>query len=195
MIYPNKSRISLILATSVFGNNIERKNQLHSLLCHFSIETRAGKHYTNSCLNSVVKLLKLNCDIIVFPQGVFDDNHSILKARIVLARILFEALEFKNIKINLVTIVLEISNLNENNIRKVRTWSSFKAKVTNLKQFAYDEYYKKYKGCNTIMHLLLDDMMLIIAPKMGLSFKKRIFLCMIWMDFGFQMVNILNLPK
>lgn len=146
MIYPNKPRISLIAANSVFDNNIECKNQLHSLLYPFPIETKTGKHYTNNCLNSVVKLLKLNCDIIIFPQGVFDDNHSILKARIVLARILFEALEFKNIKINLVTIVLEISNLNENNIRKVRTWSSFKAKVTNLKQFAYDEYYKSIKG-------------------------------------------------
>lgn len=168
----NKPCISMVSANSLFGSNNERKDKLNELLYPFPVETRAKAHYTDVCLDGAIKLLKSGKDLIIFPQGVFDEKGKISKARTGAIRILFEALDEKKENYRLIPIALSISNINENNIQSSNIWNDFEATISILPKFDYTSYYEDYKKFSSpeerriILHHLVDDIMKEMANKL-----------------------------
>ena len=165
----NRPCISMVSANSLFGSNEERKKKLKGLLFPFPAETRAKKHYTDVCLNGMIKLFQNDKDLIVFPQGVFDEEGKISKARTGTIRILFEALDSEIKNYHLVPIALDVSNISQENIQSSDVWDNFEANITILQEIDYMSYYDKYKKAdalaekNKLLHNLMDTIMKDIA--------------------------------
>lgn len=175
----NKPCVNLVSATSLFGNNHDRKQKLNTLVYPFPIEIRAGEHYTDKCLGGAVDLLCNGINLIIFPQGVFDNSQTIYKARTGMARILFEALELTDLPVNIIPISLNISNINKDNILSSDIWGNFAATVTFLPKFDYNNYYKEYiknetlEQRNIVLHNLMDDLMKKIANNLDKPFLDK----------------------
>lgn len=172
----NNPCISLVSANSLFGSNIERKNKLNDLLYPFPVETRAGEHYTDTCTNGAIDLLSQGKSLIIFPEGVFCEEGTVLKARTGTVRMLFEALERNNTKINLIPIALKVSGVRDENIQSSDVWEDFGADITILPEFDYANYHKEYlvsedtRTKNIILHNMMDDIMKSIAKELGFKY-------------------------
>lgn len=171
--------ISLISSNSLFGTNIERKEKLNDLLYPFPVETRAGEHYTDTCLDGTIDLLSHGKNLIIFPQGVFCKERKVLRARTGVSRILFDTLKQQNIKINLVPIALNVCGINSDNIQSSDVWKDFNASITFLPKFDYSNYYNDYINCNIvkdrnqILHNMMDDIMKSIANHLKFEFEDK----------------------
>ena len=172
----NMPCISMVSANSLFGANEERKRKLNELLYPYPIETRANINYKDVIMNGAIKLLLNGKNIIVFPQGVFDQDKKISKARTGIIRILFEALEYKKEIYNIIPIALDVSNVTLDNIQSSSVWDNFKANVIVLPIVNYSEYYNDYIKCNlkedknSILHDLMDYIMKEIAKRLGYEY-------------------------
>ena len=172
----NKPCISTVSSNSLFGLDEERKNKLKELLYPYPIETRANKNYKDICMEGAIKLLENGKDLIIFPEGVFDQANKISKARTGAIRILFEALDSKENKYNIVPISLSVSNITQDNIQSSEVWNNFEASITILPKFNYRDYYKNYKECtlqeekNIILRDLMDSIMKRIALELNYEY-------------------------
>ena len=165
----NMPCISMVSANSLFGSNEERKEKLNELLYPYPIEMRASTNYKDAIMNGAVKLLLNGKNVIVFPQGVFDKEKKVSRARTGIIRILFDALSVNDEIYNIIPIALEVSNVTLDNIQSSNVWDCFKANITILPRFNYSEYYYNYLKCkfradkNIILHNLMDLIMKDIA--------------------------------
>lgn len=165
----NMPCISMVSSNSLFGSNEERKHKLNEMLYPYPIETRANKQYKDIIFKGAIKILENKNNIIIFPQGVFDNSGKISKARIGVVKILFNTLDSKREKYNIIPIALSISNINMNNIQSSTVWDDFEATISILPSFDYNSYYDKYKKClldnekKEIFHSLIDAIMEKIA--------------------------------
>ena len=172
----NMPCISMVSANSLFGMNEDRKQNLNKLLYPYPIEPRANKHYKYTIFKGATKLLENN-NIVIFPQGVFDHDKKISKARTGAIRILFDALETKKEVYNIIPIALNVSNINEKNIQSSVVWDDFKASISILPPFYYNSYFKKYKRNNSfedkkiILHDLMDTIMKRIADDLNFEYN------------------------
>ena len=168
--------ISMVSSNSLFGINEERKKRLNELLYPYPIETRANKYYKEIIFKGVVKLLKNKKNIIIFPQGVFDEPNKIYKARTGIIRMLFDALGTEKDRYNIISVALHVSNVNINNIQSSDLWDNFKADISILPPFVYNDYYNNYKKAvsiedkKIILHNLMDDIMKIIAYNLNFEY-------------------------
>ena len=168
--------ISMVSSNSLFGINEERKKRLNELLYPYPIETRANKYYKEIIFKGVVKLLKNKKNIIIFPQGVFDEPNKIYKARTGIIRMLFDALDTEKDRYNIIPVALHVSNVNINNIQSSDLWDNFKADISILPPFVYNDYYNNYKKAvsiedkKIILHNLMDDIMKKIAYNLNFEY-------------------------
>ena len=168
--------ISMVSSNSLFGINEERKKRLNELLYPYPIETRANKYYKEIIFKGVVKLLKNKKNIIIFPQGVFDEPNKIYKARTGIIRMLFDTLDTEKDRYNIIPVALHVSNVNINNIQSSDLWDNFKADISILPPFVYNDYYNNYKKAvsiedkKIILHNLMDDIMKIIAYNLNFEY-------------------------
>lgn len=168
--------ISMVSSNSLFGINEERKKRLNELLYPYPIETRANKYYKEIIFKGVVELLKNKKNIIIFPQGVFDEPNKIYKARTGIIRMLFDALGTEKDRYNIIPVALHVSNVNINNIQSSDLWDDFKADISILPPFAYNDYYNNYKKAvsiedkRIILHNLMDDIMKKIAYNLNFEY-------------------------
>ena len=168
--------ISMVSSNSLFGINEERKKRLNELLYPYPIETRANKYYKEIIFKGVVKLLKNKKNIIIFPQGVFDEPNKIYKARTGIIRMLFDALGTEKDRYNIISVALHVSNVNINNIQSSDLWDNFKADISILPPFVYNDYYNNYKKAvsiedkKNILHNLMDDIMKILAYNLNFEY-------------------------
>ena len=168
--------ISMVSSNSLFGINEERKKRLNELLYPYPIETRANKYYKEIIFKGVVELLKNKKNIIIFPQGVFDEPNKIYKARTGIIRMLFDALDTEKDRYNIIPVALHVSNVNINNIQSSDLWDDFKADISILPPFAYNDYYNNYKKAvsiedkKIILHNLMDDIMKKIAYNLNFEY-------------------------
>ena len=168
--------ISMVSSNSLFGINEERKKRLNELLYPYPIETRANKYYKEIIFKGVVKLLKNKKNIIIFPQGVFDEPNKIYKARTGIIRMLFDTLDTEKDRYNIIPVALHVSNVNINNIQSSDLWDNFKANISILPPFVYNDYYNNYKKAvsiedkKIILHNLMDDIMKIIAYNLNFEY-------------------------
>lgn len=188
--------ISLVSTNSLFGTNEKRKRKLNDLLYPFPVETRADKKYINKCLSGAIKLLQEKKDLVIFPQGVFDNKTTISKARTGAARILFNALE-KDATLNINIIPISIKMYTNNiNPQSSEVEKDYSCTVNILSSFNYKTYYNAYKSSaflekrNEIMHKFMDDVMLLIAKDLKVPFTNTYKIYMRWKAFGFQVVNL-----
>lgn len=161
--YILKNAISIVSSNSLFKEG-ERKELYHKLLTPFPLEVRGGKNYTDVCMRKITDLLINHKNIIIFPEGVFSDNDKLLKAKTGAIRILFDAKEI-NKDINIIPICIDIDNLNDERKHLNAPWDNFKANITILEPFKYDDYYKEYLNSKNIdiIRKLIDDIMTEIA--------------------------------
>ena len=168
--------ISMVSSNSLFGINEERKKRLNELLYPYPIETRANKYYKEIIFKGVVKLLKNKKNIIIFPQGVFDEPNKIYKARTGIIRMIFDALDTEKDGYNIIPVALHVSNVNINNIQSSDLWNDFKADISILPPFVYNDYYNNYKKAvsiedkKIILHNLMDDIMKKIAYNLNFEY-------------------------
>lgn len=168
--------ISMVSSNSLFGINEERKKRLNELLYPYPIETRANEYYKEIIFKGVVKLLKNKKNIIIFPQGVFDEPNKIYKARTGIIRMLFDTLDTEKDRYNIIPVALHVSNVNINNIQSSDLWDNFKANISILPPFVYNDYYNNYKKAvsiedkKIILHNLMDDIMKIIAYNLNFEY-------------------------
>ena len=168
--------ISMVSSNSLFGINEERKKRLNELLYPYPIETRANKYYKEIIFKGVVELLKNKKNIIIFPQGVFDEPNKIYKARTGIIRMLFDALDTEKDRYNIIPVALHVSKVNINNIQSSDLWDDFKADISILPPFAYNDYYNNYKKAvsiedkKIILHNLMDDIMKKIAYNLNFEY-------------------------
>ena len=168
--------ISMVSSNSLFGINEERKKRLNELLYPYPIETRANKYYKEIIFKGVVKLLKNKKNIIIFPQGVFDEPNKIYKARTGIIRMLFDTLDTEKDRYNIIPVALYVSNVNINNIQSSDLWDNFKANISILPPFVYNDYYNNYKKAvsiedkKIILHNLMDDIMKKIAYNLNFEY-------------------------
>lgn len=168
--------ISMVSSNSLFGINEERKKRLNELLYPYPIETRANKYYKEIIFKGVVKLLKNKKNIIIFPQGVFDEPNKIYKARTGIIRMLFDTLGTEKDRYNIIPVALHVSNVNINNIQSSDLWDNFKADISILPPFVYNNYYNNYKKAvsiedkKIILHNLMDDIMKKIAYNLNFEY-------------------------
>ena len=172
----NMPCISMVSSNSLFGSNEERKHKLNEMLYPYPIETRANKQYKDIIFKGAIKILENKNNIIIFPQGVFDNSGKISKARIGVVKILFNTLDSKREKYNIIPIALNTSNININNIQSSSVWDDFEATISILPPFDYNSYYNKYKKClldddkKVIFHNLIDAIMKKIAKTLNIEY-------------------------
>lgn len=173
-----KPAVSIVSATTLFGLYKDRKKVFEDLLYSFPMEVRAGKHYTDICMQEIENLLINGVSVIIFPQGVFDDGKSIARARTGLARIVFDCMD-RGLEVNIIPIALDISNIREDNILSTDVWNDFSAHVQILPRFQYLEYYNQYIKANTreerniVFHELMDFLMASLANHLHLPFVSQ----------------------
>lgn len=161
--YILKDAVNIVSSNSLFKEG-ERKELYNKLLTPFPLEVRAGKNYTDVCLEKITDLLINRINIIIFPEGVFSDNNKLYKAHTGAVRTLFKAKEINN-NINVVPICIEIKDLDDEKKQMNKPWDNFTVNITILKTFNYETYYNKYKenNDNDMIRILTDDVMLEIA--------------------------------
>lgn len=159
--------ISMVSSNSLFGSNEERKQKLNDMLYPYPIETRANNYYKDIIFKGAAKLLEHKKNIIIFPQGVFDNPCKISRARTGIVRILFNALDSKKEKYNIIPVALSVSNINMNNIQSSTVWDDFAATVSILPPFDYNNYYDNYKNS-----VSLEDKKIVLHNLMGSIMKK-----------------------
>lgn len=168
--------IILVSANSLFGNDEERKNKLNNLLYTFPLEPRAGLHYTDVCMEYVEKLIENDHDIVVFAQGVFDENNQVARARTGIIRMIFNVLMNSDLKINIIPVAINIDNIDENTRKTCEVWDNMSASVTFLPVFDYRKYFEKIKilqdvsDRNDIFHEIMDEIMKQIATCLKMDF-------------------------
>ena len=89
---------------------------------------------------------------------------------------LFDALGTEKDRYNIISVALHVSNVNINNIQSSDLWDNFKADISILPPFVYNDYYNNYKKAvsiedkKNILHNLMDDIMKILAYNLNFEY-------------------------
>lgn len=89
---------------------------------------------------------------------------------------LFDTLDTEKDRYNIIPVALHVSNVNINNIQSSDLWDNFKANISILPPFVYNDYYNNYKKAvsiedkKIILHNLMDDIMKIIAYNLNFEY-------------------------
>lgn len=170
--------VEILSSRAVFKPVIERKETIKKFLNVIPLEMQGGSDYSNVGIKYATELLSGGLNLVIFPEGVYDPGKDVVyRGRTGAARILLNAREKTNRKINLVPVSINIKNevLDVNSYKTLDNVVS----VNILPSINYEDEFNRFTSANCsrdeandILHSITDKAMSVIAKDLGQEYKE-----------------------
>lgn len=169
--------LSLVSARLMYKKELERQRLVNEALYAMPIEAHGGKVYSRLCLENATKMLSLEINASIFPEGAYvEDKGFVNRGRTGASRILFDA-KLLGQKVKLIPVSIDIKG-------KIIDMDSYCPKneevtINILPEIDYLEDFEKYlstddsKIKNEALHSPIDKSLKKVAESLNKTYKNE----------------------